>query len=260
MTHSQNIDIALISSTGILIQIFKLVCNKLNISLSIYENTHDIKKVDVLIVEDDKFDSNELHKYKSLCSKLVVIAKEKIYEYESCYLIKKPFLPSDLLKNIEELINFSTKIANNMDNINEKTQEFDNNVDDLVSFIDSIDENENSNEEFDEITINKNELGYGGVLDTKELNILNDMMNNSDNIEEDIQSKSDWSELSEIIDKAIDDVQDYTFESQDNLIILNNYSMKELEPLLKKFNQDSINLLSSGEELTLKLKLLNNKN
>jgi hypothetical protein len=78
----------------------------------------------------------------------------------------------------------------------------------------------------------------------------------SDDSDEDISDDkdNDWSELSEIIDKAIGDVQEYNFK--DNLtLVLNRHSMDELSPLLNKLNQNIINLLSSGKDVNITLRL-----
>jgi len=252
-------NITLVTNTNIISKIFTLVCTKLEVNLNIINNNEDIKSTDILIIDDNLFDVNSIIRYKAICTNISIIAKEKIYEYESFNVIKKPFLPSLLTEQLDNIINKSNLndkiIATKEENLN-----IDDGVNDLVDFIDSIEEDKlNSYEEIEDIYVSKEDLGRGGVLDKEELDILHDMISDSNEIIEEIQiaeDKNDWLELSEIIDKAIDDVQ--AIDLNDELIlILNKYSMDELSPLLNKLNQNCIDKLSSGQELLLKIKLEN---
>ena len=52
------------------------------------------------------------------------------------------------------------------------------------------------------------------------------------------------------------DAQIQAIDIDNELVLkLNDYTMDELSPLLNKLNQDSIDILSSGKELVLKIKL-----
>lgn len=249
-------NITLLTKTTIITQIFKLVCNKLDITLEVLSNDEFIKSTDILVFDNDIFDKTNIIRYKSASSVVVVLAKQSLYEYESCKIIKKPFLPSDLQKSLSLIIQNDNNSEDNTkneiidDQINIK---LDSNVDDLVDFIDSIDDI--NNEDYNEINISKNELSNGGVLDKEELGLLHEMINDSnDDIE--VEPSNDWAELSDIIDKAIDDVQEYSFnESDSSTLILNEYSIDELKPLLNKFNQNIIDELSLGNEVNIKLLL-----
>ena len=255
--------ITLITNTNIINKIFTLVCTKLEISLDIQENDNNIKSTDILIIDDNLFNADNIIRYKSISSNISIITKEKIYEYEAFNIIKKPFLPSLLTEQLENIINNLDK----KNEIKQKTSYEDNSIDDgvndLVDFIDSIEEDKlNINDDIEDIYVSKEDLGHGGVLDKEELDILHDMISDSNEQIEEldeikiIEDKNDWLELSEIIDKAIDDVQ--AIDLNDELVlILNQYSMDELSPLLNKLNQDCIDKLSAGQELLLKIKLKN---
>ena len=265
-------NITLITNTDIIKQIFKLVCNKLSLNLEIYPDDTIVNKTDILIYEDINYNSDELIRYRSSCSVLAVIATKKVYEYEGCYLIKKPFLPSQLIESISELIN---NITENIviDNKKEELEEInflDNNiakndisgeVDDLVDFIDNMEDNKNNELIDDEdIVIHKDDLGHGGVLDQKELLNLHDIIseeNEISNINE-IKHDDEWLELNDIIDDVIDDITHEPIEKEEEiLLVLNRFTMDELSPLLNKLNQDVIDKISTGNDVNIKLRLEN---
>ena len=269
-------NITLITNTDIIKQIFTLVCNKLSLNLEIYPNDINIKKADILIYEDINYNKDEVIRYKSMCSVLAVIAKQRVYEYEGCYLIKKPFLPSALVNNISELIDNVNSLKpkvipeeiNNIDEIEELT--FDNNfdinsgVDDLVDFIENI-EDEDAKEDED-IIIRKSDLGHGGVLDQKELTNLHNIISDNDikgsSIIEELPivkkaEDDEWLELNDIIDDVIDDISSETNleENENILLVLNKFTMDELSPLLNKLDQDAIDKISSGNDLNITIRL-----
>jgi hypothetical protein len=247
--------ITLISNTKIISKIFQLVCIKLNINYNILSNDDNVVSTDILILEDTIFDKEHMMRYKSLCSRLVIISKENAYEYDSSYIIKKPFLPSTFEKELLFLNSQEQKKIQNETN-ELSNLSLDEGTDDLVDFINTIDD-EVLDENNIEINVNKSTLASGGVLDSEELNILNKMINDtgSEIIEE--NDSNDLSELSDIIDKTIDDIQEYNLEDNELTLILNNYELEELAPLLNKLNQSSIDKLTIGEELNIKLKVIN---
>jgi hypothetical protein len=247
-------NITLITNTQIISKIFKLVSNKLNLSCTTMSDDSNLTPTDILIFDDDCFHHDEMIRYKSLCSTIVVLGIENKYEYSSCTIIKKPFLPSVLQKELDNII--SAKPTPNIETI-EYSHE---NIDDLVDFIDTIDENIQNEDENDiEINITQDKLARGGVLDKEELNILHDMINDSnEEIIIDEPKDNNWEELSDIIDQTIDDIQEENSSNNNELtLILNNYSIEELSPLLNKLNQNSIDKLSAGEELVVKMKVIN---
>jgi len=269
-------NITLLSNVDIVKQIFTLVCKKLSINISIINDIQLLEKTDLLIV-DSEFLENKQVNYQEYSSKVIIIANKNENINSDFEIFYKPFLPSVLeifLKNIniedtrlnnEKSIN---QIFNNSIDIEEEKVQEDN-LDDLISFVDEISnekeiENFNEYDELgeDDITIKKEDLESGGVLDALELDKLFDMIN-EDNNEHKIDTKTqmaekDWIDLSDIIDTAIEDVQEYKFEEDKDIeLILNNYSMSELSPLFNKLNQNIINFLSDGREIRLKLRLKN---
>ena len=287
-------NITLITSTDIIKQIFTLVCNKLSINLEIYSDDTNINKTDILIYEDISYNKDEVIRYKSMCTVLAVIAKHKVYEYESAYLIKKPFLPSQLVNYISELVDqvnqfeklskapkIKEKVVSTSkdefadfsfdlkeDNIDVKS-DMSNEVDDLVDFIDTMEETkEDELYEDEDIIIKKSDLGHGGVLDQKELNNLHNIINDNDitgsSIDEameelpSVSEDDDWLELNDIIDDVIEDISqepESIKNDEDILLLLNNFTMDELAPLLNKLDQDIIDKISSGEDVSIKLRL-----
>jgi hypothetical protein len=68
--------------------------------------------------------------------------------------------------------------------------------------------------------------------------------------------EDDWVDLSDIIDKAIDEVREYQFNLREPIKLrLNDYSLNEVSTLLNKLDQNIIDALVDGEEITLKLKV-----
>ena len=256
-------NIILITDTEIIKQIFTLVCNKLSLNLEIYSDDININKTDILIYEDLKYDKDNIIRYKSMCETLAVIAKQRVYEYEGAFLIKKPFLPSQLVNYISELIDSlkyqeKEQIKNSI-----KIEDMSGEVDDLVDFIDSIDEfKEDEYFEKNDIEISASDLGHGGVLDKKELDKLHDIISDNTNNTEDNTSinynndAENWLELNDIIDDVIDDIADNDIADNDDiLLVLNKFTMDELAPLLNKLDQDSIDKLSTGVDLKITLRL-----
>ena len=254
-------NITLITNTEIIKQIFTLVCNKLSLNLEIYTDDIDINKTDILIYEDVKYNKDNLIRYKSMCETLAVIAKQRVYEYEGAYLIQKPFLPSQLVNYISELIDSLKNKTQSQKQNTSRIEDMSGEVDDLVDFIDSIDESKNDEYfETDEIEINASDLGHGGVLDKKELDKLHDIISDDittiDDINLDSSNDADsWLELNEIIDDVIDDISEEDVLEEELVLVLNKFTMDELAPLLNKLDQNSIDKLSTGNDLKITLRL-----
>jgi hypothetical protein len=177
------------------------------------------------------------------------------------FIIEKPFLPSTLSINLEKILKSVNE--NNLNKQQVYTSEEPTNeeiTDDLAKFIDTLvsETDEESSFNSDDLTVKKEQLGHGGVLDKEELSKLFDMINDDkpDNYFKNIEKEDDWIELSDIIDRAIDDVSTYAFkENQPIKLILNQYSIEELAPLLKHLDQSIIDRLTDGNEITLQLRL-----
>jgi hypothetical protein len=115
-------------------------------------------------------------------------------------------------------------------------------------------------DEDDESIVNPTSLKSGGILDNKELSKINDILR-----EEVIQNeinleKSDWKDIAAIIDDALEEVKEYEFDLSKTPIksynlVLSNFNINELRPLLEKFDQTIIDKLSSGEYVDIRLSL-----
>lgn len=253
--------IALISNTPIINKIFTLISNKLMVHLKIYTAIDDVEKNIDLVVVDDIFLEENIIKLKSFCNTLVLLKDDSSDENGFDFIIEKPFLPSTLSINLEKIL--KSVDENNLNKQQVYTSEEPTNeeiTDDLAKFIDTLvsEIDEESSFNSDDLTVKKEQLGHGGVLDKEELSKLFDMINDDkpDNYFKNIEKEDDWIELSDIIDRAIDDVSTYAFkENQPIKLILNQYSIEELAPLLKKLDQNIIDRLTDGNEITLQLRL-----
>jgi len=257
--------IALVSNTEIINKIFTLISNKLMIHLKIYKSIESVEKNLDLIIIDDQFLDDNIIKLRSYCNALVILKNDNTSEDGFDFIIEKPFLPSALSINLEKIL--KSIEANNQNNQKVyKTEEptSDEITDDLAKFIDSLaieSDDEESSYNCDDLTVKKEQLGHGGVLDKDELSKLFDMINDEkqDDYFKNIEKEDDWVDLSDIIDKAINDVSSYEFKQTKPIkLILNKYSIDELAPLLKRLNQNVIDSLTDGNEITLQLRLENN--
>jgi len=270
--------IALVSNTEIINKIFTLISKKLMVTLKIYKSINIHEKHFDMIVVDDSFLGENIIKLKTISHTLVLLKNDSLSEVGFDFIIEKPFLPSTLTESLENILktidNFpyvetpnSLQIEKEVEKTIYKSDEPSEKdiTDDLAKFIDNmvneLDEEISYNS--DDLTVKKEQLGHGGVLDRDELSKLYDMINDD---EYDIKSskkndiESDWIELSDIIDKAINDISSYEFKEDKPIkLILNQYTINELAPLLKKLNQNVIDSLTQGSEITIQLRLEKNE-
>jgi hypothetical protein len=112
----------------------------------------------------------------------------------------------------------------------------------------------------DESIVSLASLNMGGVLDSRELDKINDILR-EDNIQNEINlEKNDWKDISSIIDDALAEVKEYEFDLTKEPIkpynlVLSNFNINELRPLLEKFDQTVIDKLSSGETVDVRITL-----
>ena len=103
-------------------------------------------------------------------------------------------------------------------------------------------------------------LNIGGILDHSELSKINNILR-EDVIQNEINlEKSDWKDIAAIIDDALDEVKEYEFDltqtpTKPYNLVLSNFHINELRPLLEKFDQTIIDRLSSGESVDVRLSL-----
>lgn len=262
--------IALITKTPIISQIFTLVCKKLNLVLTIKEE-NDINQHYDLIILDEEFINEHFNLIKQYATKLGSITNEELsFEKSNDFTIPRPFLPMQLQTKIQNVLNdiYQEKLEESRHNHHQHYSEKEH-LGPAIDYLESLasDIAEDIEDESDEsiISIPKMDTA-GGVLDNEELLKIHDILQNNNyetaqkpSHDEEL-NEQDWSNLSDIIDKAITDIQEYEFDSNENApirLILNKYNMEEVKPLLEKLDQNIIDNLTNGNEVQLSLKLNN---
>ena len=278
-------NLILVSKTPIVIQIFKLITKKLNLKLEVLGEAQIDHKVDIIIV-DKEFIDDRFNILKTYSKFMGAITNEELpFEIANDFTIPLPFLPSSLqtileiqVEELKKRANAKTYITNIERDINDiPTDDYSEDIDELdpaLHYLDSLasgiandidEDNDDSLVSLD--TVNST----GGILDLNELSKLEKIIdpdsintsiqNNNVTSQQSTESKdNEWQDLSSIIDQAIYEVNssnDY-YEKDDSApiqVILNNYSLEELSPLLNLLNQDIIDELTSGSEIDLKLRL-----
>ena len=105
-----------------------------------------------------------------------------------------------------------------------------------------------------------NSLNIGGILDHRELSKINNILR-EDVIQNEINfEKTDWKDIAAIIDDALDEVKEYEFDLTQSPIkhyklVLSDFHINELRPLLEKFDQTVIDKLTSGETVDVRISL-----
>lgn len=255
--------ILLVSKTAIINQIFNLVCSKLNLELIVTDNTKIDENYDFIII-DETFVDDGFNFVKKNATRLGAIVSEELpFDKSRDFIIKRPFLPTQLEKVLKDEID-SIAFEKEQEILKLKQQQNpinDSDTDDEVfAYVESLADDVviGIEDESDESIVTLASLNDGGVLDSSELSKINTILDEPKTMTDIFMDEADWKDLSEIIDEALDEVADYEFEMpSDNVInlILSNYSIDELRPLLKKFDQKVIDKLSSGESIDLRLSL-----
>jgi hypothetical protein len=251
-------NLLLISKNTIIKQIFNLVSNKLNFNLTILDVNIVSKKFDIIVIEDTIYDNN--FPIRDYSKRFGIITKSNNnYKNSSDFLLTKPFLPSTLISVIKDQIT-------TLENVTKDKKEIKANIKEDKKIEENIVNNilNDINEENDESVVSATFVTKGGILDSNELSkIQNILEDNSDSLDDlsSIKSNSnnqddEWIDLADIIDKAIEEVKEYQFDSKEPIkLILNEYSMNDISALLNKLDQNIIDDLVNGEEITLKLKV-----
>lgn len=277
-----NKSLVLISRKPIIIQIFTLVCKKLYVTLEVLPELQIDKKVDIIVV-DTEFINDRFNIIKTYSKVIGAISKEELpFEIADDFIIPLPFLPSSLQTILETQIDILNKRMNAkiyISNVEVEDTQNDliidtdkhNDTENAVEYLESLADDiaSDMNEETDDSMVSISSLNQGGILDRSELSNIEDIINekvNSD-LENDfveLESESeDWLDLSSIIDKAIDEVNTVDDVSNTEVIkpiklLLNNYDIEELKPLLSMLDQNIIDSLTDGNEVNLQLKFENN--
>ncbi|MEA1914746.1 MAG: hypothetical protein U9N30_05470 [Campylobacterota bacterium] len=277
------INIILVSQEKVIIKIFTLVCNKLNINLTVLDNNY-IKQESDLIIVDDQFIDDHFNLIKQYSKQLGAITSQDLpFEKAQDFIIPRPFLPSILEsilleqiqiieKNDEKEKQYQVSHQNPVYvDINKQTDPAVSYLEDLAdSIVDDIDDiQETHDESIIHYSTPTEDLTNGNVLDSQELSKLQNMLEVNDDFFKKINisspeelSKEDWVDLADIIDKAIDDVKEYEFddnlnnqEAQTIQLTLNKFALSELRPLLQKLDQSIIDNLADGNDIHLHLTL-----
>jgi hypothetical protein len=246
----------LICKTPIIVKIFTLICKKLNVVLEIQEDNNVDEKFDIIVI-DSQFVDDRFNIIKQFCTKIGAINSEDLpFDKSRDFIIPRPFLPAQLQEILQEVMETIAQDLNQQ-KIEQKKHhvpnEEDEYMDSIASYIAQDIENEN-----DESIVSFASLKKGGVLDSKELGRIQSLLNIEPTLNEVEMNEEDWLDLSEIIDKALEEVKDYEFDLNDSgaiTLVLSKFTMEELKPLLLKLDQNSIDKLTTGGSLNLELKL-----
>jgi len=268
-----NKSLILVSRKPIVIQIFTLVCKKLNIQLEILNEAQIDHKVDILVI-DNEFIDDRFNILKSYTKLMGAISKEELpFGSANDFRIPLPFLPSSLEQILDEQLQVLNKRNNSkmyISNVEvEDKEEIDDSkeVEPAVEYLESLADdiaNEVEEEDVDDSIISFAGLNQGGVLDNRELSNIKNLMTpypeNNREYSEDEKVDNEWMDLSAIIDKAIDEVNAVNemyskFDNKPIKVLLNNFELEELTPLLNKLDQDIIDSLTDGYEINLQIKL-----
>ena len=249
----------LISNSAIINQIFSLVCSKLNIELEIIDHT-DVKSHYDFIVVDENLIDDQFNFIKQFSTRLgAIVAEELPFDKSRDFIIPRPFLPTQLQIAIADEIESIEQEKKEAEKpvVEERDEDTD---EEVFAYVESLanDTVHEIDEESDESIVTLASLRDGGVLDTGELSKINTLLDESLVEKEDVfMDEDDWKDLSEIIDEALHEVQDYEFSLSDDgdviNVVLNRYSIDELKPLLRKFDQSVIDKLANGESIDLRL-------
>jgi len=274
-----NKNLVLISKKPIVIQIFTLVCKKLHISLEILHEPQIDHKVDIIVI-DNEFINDRFNIIKTYSKLIGAISKEELpFEFANDFVIPMPFLPSALQEVLEQQIEIVNKRINSktyVSNIEVKNDDYNDkfavntmqkddpqvSVEYLESLADDI--TDDLEEEIDDSVVSVSSVNQGGILDRNELsmieNIIDKQVDTNDFVDANEESGDEWVDLSSIIDQAIDEVNtvDYIYDKENNKpmkLLLNNYELDELKPLLSMLDQEIIDSLADGNEVNVLLKL-----
>ena len=261
--------ILLICDAGIIEHIFTLVCKRLHIKLTIQKTNSVNEKFDLIII-DQSFIDDKFNTIKQFSKKLGAISSEELsFDKSRDFIIPRPFLPTKLEEILIEQIEYikEEKSKEKELELNRYEEDEDVFVPITKKYIESLD-SKNTNysdddlyeEEDDESIISSNSLNIGGILDHRELSKINNILR-EDVIQNEINlEKNDWKDIAAIIDDALDEVKEYEFDLTQTPIkpynlVLSNFHINELRPLLEKFDQTIIDRLSSGESVDVRLSL-----
>jgi hypothetical protein len=264
------VTILLICETAIIEHIFTLVCKKLRVNLTIQKTNSVNDRYDLIII-DQSFIDDKFNTIKQFSKKLGAISSEELsFDKSRDFIIPRPFLPtkleailSDQIENIKEEKEKEKEENSKLFSHNQYEEDEEVIIPITTKYINSLDDVSDDNyfeDEEDESIIDPTLLNIGGILDHSELSKINNILR-EDVIQNEINlEKSDWKDIAAIIDDALDEVKEYEFDLTQTPIkpynlVLSNFHINELRPLLEKFDQTIIDRLSSGESVDVRLSL-----
>jgi len=254
-------NLILISTTPMVIKIFKLVSKKLDINLEVLSEAQIDHKVDIIVVDKNLID-DRFSILKTYSKQIGAITNEVLpFDMANDFTIPLPFLPSalqtilsDRIKILSEQDRAKTYVSNidthspsqsleEIRNINNSLEvDEENKVETAIGYLDELADSittDIDDDEDEEDGIIKMDSIYdevdGGILDTNELSSLKEIINVKDNsssknqnkeyIENEQEEQKDWLDLSSIIDTAINELN--TTDTLEN-----RYSGSEVEILV----------------------------
>jgi hypothetical protein len=249
-------NLLLVTKEDIVQKFFSLVCKKLSINLEIKDDTQIKNKYDIIVL-DTYFIDDRFNIIKQYSKKLGAISSDDLpFEKAKEFIIKRPFLPTQLTQILSQQIE-KIRFEEKKDSKKQFIKDYE--TQNTISYLDSLVDDIASDIELesDESIIHKPSIKQGGVLDGIELNKIKSLLDSKtepSSIDE--LDENDWLDLSDIIDKALEEVKGYQFsENKPIKLILSQYNLNELKPLFQKLNQNVIDNLSDGKEISLILKL-----
>ncbi len=262
--------ILLICETAIIEHIFTLVCKKLRVNLTIQKTNSVNDRYDLIII-DQSFIDDKFNTIKQFSKKLGAISSEELsFDKSRDFIIPRPFLPTKLEAILSDQIECIKEEKEKEKEENSKLFSHNQYEEDeeviipittkYINSLDDVSDDDYFEEEEDESIIDPTLLNIGGILDHSELSKINNILR-EDVIQNEINlEKSDWKDIAAIIDDALDEVKEYEFDLTQTPIkpynlVLSNFHINELRPLLEKFDQTVIDRLSSGESVDVRLSL-----
>ena len=272
-------NLLLICETNIIEHIFTLVCKRLNVKLTLQKTNNVSEKYDLIVI-DQNFIDDKFNLIKQYSKKLGAISSEELsFDKARDFVIPRPFLPTKLESMLFEQIKYIKEEKENENNskrisFSKNSYEQDDEVTiPVVDYVDSLSEDEedfkrvskkfeeeDSFEEEDESIVHLQTLKSSGILDFGELSKITDILR-EDNIQNEINlEKNDWKDISAIIEDALEEVKEYEFDLvkppvKPYNLILSNFNINELRPLLEKFDQTVIDKLSAGDTVDIRMSL-----
>lgn len=282
--------IALITDSTIIEHIFSLLSKKLNFNLITTTNIEKEVQSDIIIV-DDTFINDKFNFLKRNTKRLGAISSVELgFNIAKDFLIKKPFMPSELERQLKENIElidkkFSYEPVKSFEIKRPKKQEIepasfypeentildDNFTYPLTDYLETLaDEIADDIEELnDDSIVSAHAISKkSGILDQSELNKIKEILETSEEqfhkemtqeSDDELDEMNEWCELSQIIDKTIDELEKKAIKHKPLKLLLNDINIEEIKPLLMKLDKSAIEELSNGASLELHIKLGNKK-